>query len=161
MAKVLEVLELGDLAVELVPVRLNRHDDATSATTTVTLMAYKSGPRCPVSKKVELAQIRQRYVELSEEEFKTTTGNIAVPLVAAYCREVFLSMIQGLQFEEAELLASDDDKLLKTMVYLGIWQESEETSTDDDQGEVKAALQITLRLSPTLTVAMGRVIGQI
>ena len=134
---VAKILELGDLAPEMIPVRINRLDEITSATTTVTLMAYKFGPRCPVVKKVELAQIRQRYIKISEEELGLK-NSISAAYLGAYVRDVILAMIQGLTFEEADLIAADDTKTVSIMEYLGIWQPSKDETESDDQGEVKA-----------------------
>ncbi len=131
---VAKILELGDLAPEMIPVRINRLDEITSATTTVTLMSYKFGPRCPVVKKVELAQIRQRYIKISEEELGLQ-NSIGTAYLGAYVRDVILAMIQGLTFEEADLIAADDEKTVAIMEYIGIWRPSEETESDD-QGEV-------------------------
>ncbi len=132
---VAKILELGDLAPEFVPVRINRLDESTSSTTTVTLMAHKFGPRCPVVKKVELAQIRQRYIKISEEELGLQ-NSIGSSYLGAYVRDVILAMTPGLTFEEADLIAADDERTVAIMEYLGIWRPTEEDD-GDAQGEVK------------------------
>lgn len=156
------ILELGDLVPETTPIRLNRITGSTEGpdssvtykTEMVTLQAFMYGPRCPVVVKAALRQVLERMnKEVTEDGYSDEKFQ-------QYARDSFMQLIPGLSFEEADLLASDDDekegRCIKTLKYLNYWREA---STPQDiqvnsttEGEVIAEAeknQTTPESSPT------------
>lgn len=141
------ILELGDLVPEHVPVRINRVEeewvdssDSTKkyVTKVITLQAYRYGSRCPVVVKAALAQIKQRFALKVAEN----NGVVTDDFFQEYARDSFLQLIPGMTFEEADVLASDDDvagngKCVQTLRYLGYWKDSPTEIEDEADPEVK------------------------
>lgn len=151
------ILDLGDLVPETRPIRLNRiisteagpNDSIKYETQLITLQAFKYGPRCPVVVKAALRQVQQ------EMNKQITEQGYSDELFQIYARDSFMQLIPGISFEEADLLAADDDekggRCIKALKYLGYWKE---TSTPEDvqieEGEVEAeAISTTQESSPT------------
>lgn len=151
-----QILELGDLVPERLPIRFNRiikvHEDGPNDelrydTQLVTLQGFKYGPRCPVVVKSALRQILERYTE------EVSKNGYSDALFQVYARDSFVQLIPGMSFEEADILAADDDvalpdgsraegKCIKTLKYLGYWREASTPQDVQIAGEVKAETEV-------------------
>lgn len=135
----MDILELGDLVPEHKPIRLNRKvsqelvgpegaKTITYKTEPIVLQAYLYGPRCPVVVKSKLRQVWERYSKTVQE------AGYSDAAFQEYARDSFLALIPGIEFDEADILASDDDvangMCVKTLKYLGYWHGDQTTDPE-------------------------------
>lgn len=144
------ILELGDLVPERIPLRINRvvseSPDGPDGsirynTEMVTLQAYMFGSGCPVLVKAALHRISRKYMETMREEGYSDAA------FCEYARDSFMQLIPGLSFEEADMLAADDNekegRCVKTLKYLNYWMVKEPNSEEAPNPEVKAEESLT------------------
>lgn len=145
-----DMLVLGDLVPERFPVKINRvvekfigpDDQPITRTEPKVLWAYRYGPRCPVTVKAVLSQIRQRLSnEWADPEVSRDTA------FQIYARDSILALVEGISFEEADMIAADDDVTgnglaIKTLRYLNYWVETASSEEVPPDPEVPTANQV-------------------
>jgi hypothetical protein len=122
------VLRLGDLTARTLPIEIERNEQA------VILRGYVDGNRCPVHVKAEISAARRVWVEAT----KAGTDEYAYDDTAwrIFLRDVLLAAVRGLEFGEAEVLASDDDLSNTVLVTLG-WFKAPEAVPDPEATTAK------------------------
>ncbi len=120
-----KILDLSDLTPEYNYVRIDRiiktvedgpDSEVKYVTEPVVLKAYVFGPRCPVTVKSALKQVKDRIRDVKNER-----GYITDEDFAEYARDSLMQLIIGITFDEADLLAADEEKTQATMKHLGYW----------------------------------------
>lgn len=102
------ILRLGDCTPKRRPVEIERDGK------TVVLQAYVYGPRCPTVVKCELAAAHDTWVESIDidaehpvEEWARRDRSKLSAEYQRYMRDCILALVPGVEWEEADALASD------------------------------------------------------
>lgn len=156
----MDILELGDLVPQHKPIRLNRKisqelvgpegaKTITYKTEPIVLQAYLYGPRCPVVIKSKLRQVWEAYSKTVQE------SGYSDEAFQVYARDSFIALIPGIEFDEADVLASDDDTAngmcVKTLKYLNYWRggtDDQEEQTADPEAKAETEQSTTQESSP-------------
>ena len=133
-------LRLGDLTARTLPIEVERNGSA------VILRGYVNGNRCPVHVKAEFSAARRIWIDATGAGTKGYIYNDTAWRV--FLRDGLLATIKGLQFGEAEVLASDDDLSIAVLSTLE-WFDAPESATDPEAtGEMAVPSQTTAPSSP-------------
>lgn len=123
------ILRLGDLTARTQPIAIERNEQE------IILLGYVDGNRCPVHVKAEFAAARRIWVE------QTAAGSDAYvhndPAWRVFLRDALLATIRGLEFGEAEVLASDDVLSNDVLVALGWFRIPEAVPDPEATGMVE------------------------
>ena len=107
-----EVIELSDLVPEKIGVGIQRNGHE--------LMGYRKGRRCPVEVQAGVSAAYQKFMNS-----KTDTGDIRAGAALLLDRDILMVIIEGLELQEASILAGDTDVSMRIFKTLG-WTESDE-----------------------------------
>lgn len=129
------ILRLGDLAPKTQPVEVLRAGEP------VTLWAWPSGPHCPGFVKAKVARALATYQAAAAAD---ATDDEAWD---EYLRDVLLSVIDGLLYPEAEVLAGQQALAVDTLRALG-WARSKEAKDDPPEAQGEAPSSTTAGSSP-------------
>jgi hypothetical protein len=105
-------LQLGDLSPDKWPVQIVRDGE------TVTLWAYVEGPRCPGAVKARVAKAAALY-RANLAEFNLTQDVDDHEAWHDYLAETLRSVIEGIAYEESEVLAGNVGHASDTLRALG------------------------------------------
>lgn len=144
------ILRLGDLTARTLPIEIERGGQA------VTLRGYVDGNRCPVHVKAEVSAARRTWAEATG----AGTADYAYDDTAwhTFQRDVLLAAIRGLEFGEAEVLASDDDLSGTVLVALGWFRRPEADADPEATGEMEQS-RTTAPSSPDSQPSMAPTTG--
>lgn len=113
------VLRLGDLTPEMLPIPLARDGEPEM------LLGYVFGKRCPGSVKAALAQYGQKRSEQLSIAESANDNGLAEAAWRDYLRSALMALIpKGLTFEEADVLAGDDETALGILRFLKAWSDA-------------------------------------
>jgi hypothetical protein len=116
-------LRLGDLTARTRPIEVERNGAS------VILRGYVDGNRCPVHVKAEVSAARRIWVDATGAGSDTYAYNDTAWRV--FLRDALLATIKGLEFGEAEVLASDDE-LATTVLTTLEWFKTPGTTADPE-----------------------------
>ncbi len=146
------VLRLGDLTARTLPIAIERNEQE------VILRGYVDGNRCPVHVKAEVSAARRLWVETTGAGSDAYTYDDTA--WRTFLRDVLLATIRGLEFGEAEVLASDDDLSNDVLVALGWFRAPEAVPDPEATGETATGQsQITPASSPDSAPSMAPTTG--
>lgn len=114
------VLDLGDLAPEKRPIKAQRDGKP------VTLWGYVEGKRCPGFVRTALFRAQDGLRALDADATPSERDQV----LYEHLRDTVLAVIEGLEFEEAEVRAGNPDEVHAILRYLG-WEDDEAEAADD------------------------------
>lgn len=134
------LLRLGDLTARTLPIEVERNGAS------VILRGYVDGNRCPVHVKAEVSAARRVWVDATGAG---TTDYVYNDVVwRTFLRDMLLATIKGLEFGEAEVLASDDDLSTSVLTTLDWFKAPTVTADPEAPGEMTDQSQTTAPSSP-------------
>jgi hypothetical protein len=144
------ILRLGDLTARTLPIEIEREGKP------VILRGYVEGNRCPVHVKAEVSAARRTWAGATG----AGTDAYAYDDTAWRCflRDVLLAAIRGLEFGEAEVLASDDELSNDVLVALGWFRAPEAVADPEAPGEMEQS-PTTAPSSPASRRSTARTTG--
>lgn len=138
------LLRLGDLTPERRPVEIERKGE------TITLQGYVNGRRCPGIVKAEVDAAWREHQQETTKAGPDGTEVRAYEEAAwrTFLRKSIAAVVPSLEFDEADVLAGDDEAGLGLLRYLDWWRTGGEAADDSPPAET-AESKIGARSSPT------------
>jgi hypothetical protein len=100
-------------------------------------MGYVVGKRCPGTIKAALAQAAQKRQEAYRAAIESSDNGAAESAWRDYLRSTLMALIpRGLTFDDADVLAGDDDTALGILRHLGAWTDA--ATAEGDGGTEEA-----------------------
>jgi hypothetical protein len=134
------VIRLGDLTPERTSIEIMRDGEV------VTLSGYVKGKRCPIPVTIQYDAARQTYINQVNDDSLTTIDKQSAGML--WVAECLKAVIPGLNSEEADLLAADDEAHTALLIQLGWWRQIEQTEPDADPEAVGTSQSIMEGSSP-------------
>ena len=125
-----KILSLGSLTPNVTTINVERDGEL------VELRAYFYDDSIPLGRKSRIAKAYEEF--RNEVGFYDGKGQFImrqdVVAMGEFVKNVLDALIDGLEEEELEVLASNDEKSTEVLMYLKYW--SDEKKEDEDTGEV-------------------------